>query len=366
MFSTSYQHILEKIEEIDPIKYGKTRNYIDGAVTQLSPYISRGVISTKMIAERILSKGYPFNEIEFFLKELAWRDYYQQVQIALKENINTDIRQLQENITTFEIPTAVVNAKTSINAIDKGIIELYTTGYLHNHLRLYVASICCNIAECHWSKPAAWMYYHLLDADWASNTLSWQWVAGSFGSKKYFANQENINKYCNSSQTQTFLDVSYESFNNIKIPEKLSERVSIELESNLPKASKVLIDEAIPTYIYNFYNLDCTWDSNVNANRILLLEPSFFKKYPVCKRTIDFVIDLANNISNLQIYVGEFIELFPDGNIQNIIHFKEHPLFSHYKGIKHKRDWMFEDVTGYFPSFFSYWKTCKKLNQFGV
>ena len=51
------------------------------------------------------------------------------------------------------------------------------------------------------------MYYHLLDGDWASNALSWQWVAGSNANKKYYANQDNINKYFNSSQKQTFLDV---------------------------------------------------------------------------------------------------------------------------------------------------------------
>lgn len=366
MFSTVYQDVVNKIEEIDPIKYGRTRNHIDGAVTKLSPYISRGVISTKMIADKILSKGYTFNEIEFFLKELAWRDYYQQVHIALKDNINADVRQLQENVTTYEIPSAIVNANTSIDAIDQSINELYTTGYMHNHLRLYIASICCNIAQCHWSNPSTWMYYHLLDADWASNTLSWQWVAGSFGSKKYFANQENINKYCNSSQLNTFLDVSYDSFNNIKIPVELTERFSLNLAPPLPEPTKVCINEALPTYIYNFYNLDCTWDADINANRILLLEPSFFTKYPVCKRTIDFVIDLSKNISNLQVFVGEFMELFPDANDQHIIHFKEHPLFGHYKGTEHKRDWIFAEVTGYFPSFFSYWKACKKLNQIGV
>ena len=57
---------------------------------------------------------------------------------------------------------------------------------------MYVASIACNIAQSHWIVPAKWMYYYLLDADWASNSLSWQWVAGT-NLKKYFANQQNIN-----------------------------------------------------------------------------------------------------------------------------------------------------------------------------
>jgi deoxyribodipyrimidine photo-lyase len=96
--------------------------------------------------------------------------------------------------------------------------ELKQTGYMHNHLRMYVAAIACNIGHSHWHLPARWMYYHLLDADWASNALSWQWVAGSFSSKKYYANQENINKYCHTQQRNTFLDVSYEAYETMPTP----------------------------------------------------------------------------------------------------------------------------------------------------
>lgn len=58
--------------------------------------------------------------------------------------------------------------------------------------------LTCTIAQPHWLNPARWMNCHLLDGDLASNMLSWQWVASSFSSKKYYANQENINKYIGS------------------------------------------------------------------------------------------------------------------------------------------------------------------------
>ena len=77
------------------------------------------------------------------------------------------------------MPKAVVEANTTIDAIDEAINELYQNGYMHNHMRMYLASLCCNIAKCHWKHPAKWMYFYLLDGDLASNTLSWQWVAGS-------------------------------------------------------------------------------------------------------------------------------------------------------------------------------------------
>ena len=87
---------------------------------------------------------------------------------------------------------------------------------MHNHLRMYVASIVCNVAQSHWINPARWMYYYLLDADWASNSLSWQWVAGSNSNKKYFANQDNINKYCLTTQKGTFLDLDYQKISKIR------------------------------------------------------------------------------------------------------------------------------------------------------
>ena len=360
MFETDFNKILQQVDAIDPIEYGKTRNYIDGAVTKLSPYISRGVISTKYIARKVLSKGYKTYQIESFLKELAWRDYFQQVWLALEDDINKDIKQAQPNVVNQQIATAFVDAKTGIDAIDNGIQDLYETGYMHNHLRMYVASIACNIAQSHWLMPAQWMYYHLLDADWASNACSWQWTAASFSSKKYFANQENINKYCHSNQQNTFLDIPYESFNNLTIPIELQLLKQLNLTTILPSKKTIDVDENLPTFIYNFYNLDPLWNSDKMGNRILLLEPSFFEKYPSSNKVINFILALSRNIENIQVYIGEFNELVNEYQLQNI-YFKEHPIAKHYKGICENRNWMFEQVTGYFPSFFAYWKKCEKL-----
>lgn len=358
-FKTDYSEIIQQIHQIDPIAYGKTRNYINGAVTKLSPYISRGVISTKQVAQIVLSKGYKPKEIESFLKELAWRDYFQQVWLALGDDINNDIKQTQPNFNHTEISEAITHATTGLTAVDNGINELKNTGYLHNHIRMYVASITCNLGKNHWLKPAKWMYYYLLDADWASNALSWQWTAGSFSNKKYYANQENINKFCNTNQSGTFLDLSYEEIENIATPEILKKHEDFKLQTILPTQQEIQLDKDLPTYIYNFYNLDPIWDSGITANRILLLEPSFFKKYPVSSNTIDFIINLAKNIENIQIFVGEFDELSSQIDMLTL-NFKEHPTNLHYTGIKHERDWMFKEVEGYYPSFFNYWKKCTK------
>lgn len=358
VFETSMEFINQRIDEIDPVAYGKTRNFVDGAVTYLSPYISRGVISTKQVLEAILKKGYEPKRIEKFIQELAWRDYWQQIWLAKGDAIDNDLKRPQPEVKNHGIPEAVPQGKTGILAIDQAIQGFYDTGYLHNHVRMYIASICTNVAQCHWRQPAKWMYYHLLDGDWASNALSWQWVAGSNSHKKYYANQGNINKYCHSEQRDTFLDVSYEELTAMDVPKELVEIEPFDLKTNLPKPKEIHIDGCLPTLIYNFYNLDPHWKSGEKANRILLLEPSHFEKYPVSDKSIQFMLDLSKNVEGIQIVVEEFSELM-DGLNPNKIFFKEHPTNSHYQGVQEDRDWMFS-VTGYFPSFFAFWKKCKK------
>lgn len=356
-FETSYQSILEQIDRIDPIAYSQNRNYVDGSVSYLSPYISRGVISTKFILDRLHERGFKMMEMGKFVQELAWRDYWQQVWIAKEEEINFDLKHPQPDVKNTKMSSAIIEADTGISIIDEHINLLETTGYIHNHMRMYVASIACNIGKSHWKVPAQWMYYHLLDGDWASNALSWQWVAGANANKKYYANQENINNFFHSDQTGTFLDVEYEEFENLSIPEILKGTSIPELSTSLPASSERSIDLALPTLIYNYYNLDPNWRKDEKANRVLLLEAGVFEQYPVSRNCIDFAFSLAKNIPGIQYYRGSFNQLIDEYKIDNI-GYKEHPL-NQYSGQEDARDWMF-DAKGFYPSFFAFWKKCKK------
>jgi len=361
-FPTDFNLILDRVANIDAISYEETRNYINGAVSYLSPYISRGVISTKFVHQELIKRRMPTERILKFVQELAWRDYWQLVWKEKEEAINYDIKNKQEPVISYGVSSALHTAKTGIKAIDKAVTDLYKTGYLHNHLRMYIASIACNIGKNYWKKPAQWMYYHLLDADWASNALSWQWVAGSNSNKKYYANQENINTYCQDHQKSSFLDVSYDDFEDLPVPDILLTSTMLRLTTPLPKNKKIIVNTKLPTLIYNFYNLDPTWKKELTLNRILLLEPSVFRKYPVSKKSLDFVLSLSKNIEGIQVYVGEFDALVSEYKLERI-RFKEHPLNKHYKGIEEERDWMFS-VKGYHSSFFSFWKKCKKELKF--
>ena len=359
-FPTSISEIHRRIQSINPIQYRATRNFGNGAITQLSPYISRGAISTSSIFEHLKTLGLQWFDIEGLVQQLAWRDYFQNVWKVEKDGIFSDLKQPQENVESNGIPTAILKGETGIQILDNAVKSLYETGYLHNHLRMYLASICCNIAHCHWSEPAKWLYSNLLDGDLASNHLSWQWVAGSFSNKKYFANQDNLNKYFGGTQKGTFLDVEYDDFETLKTPDLLKEtqhfngRTSLDFIQN----DKILNEK---TLVFNYYNLDFAWHENETFQRILLLEPTFFEKFPVSEKCLDFALALSKNIPDLKIFVGEFSALNEIISTENIC-YKEHPTNNHYAGTRENRT-LLSNLEGNFPSFFNYWKKIKKELQ---
>lgn len=361
-FPTQYNEIVSRIEQIDARKYEKTRNFINGAVTYLSPYIARGVIQLPQIKEIVVPKFGKYLS-EKLVQELAWREFFQRVWQHKHAAILSDLKQDQEKVKHRQIPSSIITASTGIESIDQAIQQLYQTGYMHNHSRMYTAMLTCNIAGSHWLMPAKWMYYHLLDGDLASNMLSWQWVAGSFSSKKYYANQENINKYTGTNQHGTFLDCPYEAFPAAQIPAELYETEVFNLTTPLHEKNTPVIDSSLPTLIYNSYNLDPNWHKEINANRILLLEPDHFEKFPISEKVMQFILNLAkDNISDIQVFAGTFQELETIVG-KNKIFFKEHPIASQYKGIQEERSWLFPAVNQYFGSFFSYWKKCERYYQ---
>lgn len=358
-FPTRHQSILDLIDAVDPVAYSMYRNHVEGPVTYLSPYISRGVISTKQVLNAVLNNGYTLKQSEKLIQEMAWREYFQRVWQSLEDDIFSDIRNRYTGIRHARVPQAVLDASTGIEAIDNGIQHLYQSGYMHNHLRMYTASISCVTAKSHWLNPSKWMYYHLLDGDLASNSCSWQWVAGSFSSKQYYCNQENINKYSGTTQKNTFLDREYQELPLMETPAILKKPGIFSPVMHLPAPQQPRLDPDLPLMIYNSYNLDPNWRKEMSANRILLLEPSHFREFPVSEKVINFIIQLGENIEGLQVFTGELADL-PEIQKFPAIYSKEHPAFPHYPGIKDEREWLFPDIKGLHNSFFSYWKKCER------
>lgn len=346
------------MEAIDPVAYARTRNFGNVAVSYLSPYISRGAVSTRKVFEYLVQNETNLDAAEKFIQELAWRDYWQLVWNARGDEIFQDLKSEQHPVASVGIPTAILEANTGIGIIDSALKQFYQTGYLHNHIRMYIAAISCNIAQCHWLEPARWMYAHLWDGDLASNHLSWQWVAGTFSKKKYYANQENVNKYFGGSETGTFLDVSYEEIVKLPIPNVLKETSKFELKTELPELPEATLVHGKPTLVYNYYNIDAEWHRREDFQRVLLLEPSHFESHPISQSALNFALELAQNIPEIQIVVNSFEALEKQVGAASI-RYKQHPLNAHYLGTEEPRDWL-SSVHGFYPSFFAFWKKCKK------
>jgi len=380
------EKVASLLAAIDVRRYGKTRNYVSGSVTELGPYVSRGVISTRAIWAYLLGRGHSFEEMFGFVQQLAWRDFFQRVWQGLGDGINEDIRREQEGVIYRLFPAAIAAGNTGIEGIDTGISRLKDTGYMHNHLRMYTAFLTANLAGAHWRLPAQWMYAHLLDGDWGSNALSWQWVSGTFSNKKYIANQENINRYTQTNQRGTYLDVDYESLAIAPVPEDLKAQTSAEAvlprgdcdelalklavakyglpvfglgssmkensqlenslleNASLENASLEVVDNRI--VIHNYYQIDPQFQSSLPGTRLLLLEPSVFDRYPIASHCVDFMLSLAMEIPNVQVFVGEFDELVgalkPFGHVEIV--YQEHPLWKKVEKSLRKE---FKEVRGY-------------------
>ncbi len=352
-FPTAYDLIQNRLAEFNPEKYAGTRNFTYGSVSRLSPYLSRGVISPRQVY-RTLLKNYGINQCLPFLKQLLWREYFQR---KLQYDPETAFYRLQD-IKRGGIPEALLTASTSIEAIDKGIRTLYESGYMHNHMRLYTASVCF-MAGFSPALPAKWMYYHLLDGDWASNHFSWQWVGGALTGKRYIANQDNINFFTGTEQTGSFLDKSYDQLSALENVDSLSKQAEIELQTVLPENTMPKLEAGRPVLLYNNYNLDPMWHITENYERVLLLDPSHYKYYPVSGNVLKFTLELARNIRGIQIYTGSFTDLvreYPDARFFA----KEHPLFNYPGTTVEPREWLAPDVRGDYPSFSKYFKAVTK------
>lgn len=358
-FPTSLEAINNCIDALDLAAYAQTRNYLNGNVSRLSPYISRGVISLPYILNRILTRT-TVDEAKTLIYELCWREYFQRTWHTHGNKIFTDFKQIQHPVIHHKMIRSVSEASTGIDAIDHEIQSLYSTGYLHNHMRMYIASIVTNIGKAHWSYPSKWMYYHLLDGDLASNTLSWQWVAGTSSSKKYYCNQSNINTYCGTHQTSTFLDQTYEQIMAMDCPDELSETLEPELITVLPSPPPWQPDYSKPLLLYNAYGLDPLWRQTEDVNRLLVLEPSHFSQFPVSGKVIEWILALSKEISGIQLYCGEIHDLTDVKRFPHIVS-KEHPTTRHYPGEKDRHAWMFPEVPTPTRSFTGFWRRCEKI-----
>ncbi|KRH97295.1 MULTISPECIES: FAD-binding domain-containing protein [Cylindrospermopsis] len=190
---------VEQLEKVNAVLYAKTRNYLTGAVTRLSPYIRHGVLSLREVREYILNTVENSEDGSKLINELGWRDYWQRLYMKLGKGIWENQEEYKTGYHrgdySHTLPEDIQEGKTGLVCIDSFSQELRVTGYLHNHIRMWLASYIIHWRKIQWQAGAKWFLQHLLDGDPASNNMSWQWVASTFSHKPYFFNRENLERY---------------------------------------------------------------------------------------------------------------------------------------------------------------------------
>ena len=231
--------------------YSKLRNFDFGPsnrlnISCLSPYITHGTINELEVIDKSLKK-FSFSKNEKFIQEVLWRVYWKGW-LELRPNVWTDyLQELGETKNEFKDDQnykEAIEGKTNIECFNQWVNELKENNYLHNHTRMWFASIWIFTLELPWQLGAEFFMKHLYDGDAASNTLGWRWVAGvQTQGKHYLASEWNINKFTNNRFKNIKLNenatpkVSGKSFPIIKQefnnPENIEERNLLIFENNL-------------------------------------------------------------------------------------------------------------------------------------
>jgi deoxyribodipyrimidine photo-lyase len=175
-----------------PARYAATRNYLSGSVSRLSPYLRHGVLTLREVFESV-KPAYKF------VQELSWRDYWQRLYFEWGDGIWLDREEWKTGWHAEdyadELPADISDGATGLACMDSFAKTLVRDGYLHNHARMWFAAYVIHFCRIKWQAGARWFLIHLLDGDPASNNLSWQWVASTFGGKPYIFNRENLERY---------------------------------------------------------------------------------------------------------------------------------------------------------------------------
>ena len=231
--------------------YSRLRNFDFGPkkrtnVSCLSPYITHGIINEKEVIQKSLSK-FSFSKNEKFIQEVLWRTYWKGW-LELRPNVWTDylleLNQIKNEFQNNQDYLSAIEGKTNVDCFNEWVNELKENNYLHNHARMWFASIWIFTLELPWQLGAEFFMQHLFDGDAASNTLGWRWVAGiQTQGKHYLASEWNIKKFTNNRFQNIKLNenappkVSEKSYNIVKQnftnPQNVEEKNLLVFENNL-------------------------------------------------------------------------------------------------------------------------------------
>ena len=296
-FETSRAKAIEKLDrfvERNLSDYSKLRNFDFGPdkrsnVSCLSPYITHGVLNEVEIIKKSLAK-YSFNKNEKFIQEVLWRTYWKGW-LELRPSVWSDyiisLNSIREKYKEDINYLKAIEGKTNIECFDEWVKELKTHNYLHNHTRMWFASIWIFTLDLPWQLGAEFFLKHLYDGDAASNTLGWRWVAGiQTQGKHYLASEWNIKKFTNN------------RFQNIKLnenaPPKMADKTYSIVNNNFINPE---INEDKTLIIFeNSLSFEISNLKEFKFNKIILVVNSNeFRQVKLSDNVIKFKSELIND-----------------------------------------------------------------------
>ena len=226
-FAGGRREALKHLERLDAIRYAGNRNFLNGSMSHLSPYLRHGCIGIKEVYEFVMNRFGA--DAQRFITQLAWRDFWQHVWAKHGDAILSDMEPAKVKLRQEHLPDDIKTARTGLPCMDGIIRDLLDDGYVHNHARMWFASYAIHWRGIDWREAADWFEAHLLDGDLAANHLSWQWIASTFSNKPYYFNKENLGrytgeKYCAECQAICPFNDSYEALKT-KLFDETSEPV---------------------------------------------------------------------------------------------------------------------------------------------
>ena len=288
---TFAEELMNEFIENNLVNYSKLRNFDYGPdkrsnVSCLSPYVTHGVISEVELIKKSLNK-YSFVKNEKFIQEIMWRTFWKGW-MELRPDVWADylleLNQIKYKYKNDQDYKKAVEGSTEIQCFNEWVGELKENNYLHNHARMWFASIWIFTLELPWQLGAEFFMQHLYDGDPASNTLGWRWVAGiQTQGKNYLASEWNIKKFTDN------------RFKNIKLKENASPK---KVEKFYPIIKKDFINPDIEEgknllVFENSLSLELSELINNKFNKIkLITNQNQNRKIKLSEKTMNFKTQL--------------------------------------------------------------------------
>jgi deoxyribodipyrimidine photo-lyase len=288
---------LNQFIENNLLDYSKLRNFDFGPqkrnnTSNLSPYITHGLINEMEIINKSL-KRFSFVKNEKFIQEVLWRVYWKGW-LELRPNVWTDylkeLKNIKENFKDSKDYLNAIEGKTNIECFNEWVSELKKFNYLHNHARMWFASIWIFTLNLPWQLGAEFFMKYLFDGDAASNTLGWRWVAGiQTQGKNYLATEWNIKKFTNN------------RFQNIKINEDAAPKIAEKIYSITEKGftNPHLLEDKILLVFDNNLSMEFTDFKGHNFKKILIISnTNETRQIQLSENTLNFKTLLINDQLN--------------------------------------------------------------------